>query len=328
MPDKAKRQLLVVGWAPTHDGEDKAFDSKTYSGGRLRDLMGVDPHSVAVVEYLLPSPVDDEKGADYSLARQRAVDLLIEHPKSQLLLIGREAARAFGVDKELGRNGYFHWFNTGERLVSVIPHPSGVNRWWNDKQNMERARLFLRDVSGVAPLGRHDQGGETVLAIDPDELERLAELHPTISEAAAFFRVSESTLKRRLRDPLYREAWETGKARTNLALRRIQLAHARRGNTKLLIHLGEVLLGQMTNSHQNLNISLGEPQRRLTITREELEETLSELDARYEMIQAGEVREERVVHDLRDNRDDEPEDRREDDDEPGFAETDAGEPEL
>lgn len=25
----------------------------------------------------------------------------------------------------------------------VLPHPSGVNRWWNDPANLEAARAFL-----------------------------------------------------------------------------------------------------------------------------------------------------------------------------------------
>ena len=62
-----------------------------------------------------------------------------------VLLVGKNVARAFRInDAE-----YFEWTSEGpgERCV-VVPHPSGINRWWNKTSNRERARLFF---SGLFP---------------------------------------------------------------------------------------------------------------------------------------------------------------------------------
>lgn len=69
-----------------------------------------------------------------------------------ILIAGRRVARAFGVYdveyfvsttfKDLVRPTGHPW-----RAI-VVPHPSGVNRWWNDERNQLRAHAFL------ASLGR------------------------------------------------------------------------------------------------------------------------------------------------------------------------------
>lgn len=46
---------------------------------------------------------------------------------------------------------FFRWIDDvrGARLV-VIPHPSGVSRWWNEPANVVQAKVFLRDLaSGI-----------------------------------------------------------------------------------------------------------------------------------------------------------------------------------
>jgi len=67
-------------------------------------------------------------------ARQAAQELALSGAERRIYL-GRRVAGAFG----------FH----GEWLVwrgreSVCPHPSGLNRWWNDPENVGRAREFWR----------------------------------------------------------------------------------------------------------------------------------------------------------------------------------------
>ena len=57
----------------------------------------------------------------------------------QVLLAGRGVAGAFGVDLP-----FFLWAEERGMMVAVVPHPSGVSRWWNDPANERRARRFLR----------------------------------------------------------------------------------------------------------------------------------------------------------------------------------------
>lgn len=80
--------------------------------------------------------------------------------------------------------------------------------------------------------------------IDIVALEKLGRLHCTLEEVAAYFDCSIATLVRRLGQDKYREAYDRGKARGKITLRRIQLKLARAGNPTMGIWLGKQLLGQ------------------------------------------------------------------------------------
>lgn len=84
-------------------------------------------------------------------ARSRARDLL-SVPRSLYVLCGAKVARAFGVDYEpLSRIGVGGLLIPTATLL-VIPHPSGLCRFWNEPGAFERARAFLRE-NGVLPDG-------------------------------------------------------------------------------------------------------------------------------------------------------------------------------
>jgi hypothetical protein len=54
------------------------------------------------------------------------------------LLAGRMVARCFGRrDEEM---------LDGRTRAAVVPHPSGLNRWWNHLPNRERYRSFFRTI--------------------------------------------------------------------------------------------------------------------------------------------------------------------------------------
>ena len=78
-----------------------------------------------------------------------------------------------------------------------------------------------------------------------DELERLAALQCTRAEAGAYFRVTEDAIKKALKKPEFREAWDRGKHSGLISLRRAQFqAATEQKNPALLIWLGKQLLGQ------------------------------------------------------------------------------------
>jgi hypothetical protein len=66
-----------------------------------------------------------------------------------VLLLGRNVAGAFG------RTGpYLEWVDDGVRMAAILPHPSGVNLWWNDPANEARGRVFLADLVRAARAAR------------------------------------------------------------------------------------------------------------------------------------------------------------------------------
>lgn len=77
------------------------------------------------------------------------------------------------------------------------------------------------------------------IKIDVEQLESLAERQWTITEVAAFFRVSRDTIERR-----YAANYADGKQRGFAKLRDLQWKRAEQGSDRMLIHLGEQYLGQ------------------------------------------------------------------------------------
>lgn len=82
-----------------------------------------------------------------------------------------------------------------------------------------------------------------MLELDVKDLEKLAAMHCTYNEIAAFFGVSQPTVKRRMTEDKYREAYERGQGKGQISLRRTQfrLAETHAG---MAIFLGKNYLGQ------------------------------------------------------------------------------------
>jgi hypothetical protein len=75
--------------------------------------------------------------------------------------------------------------------------------------------------------------------LDESRIVELAGKGHTLRDIAAFFGVSEDTLGRNYAEPIKR-----GRVLLNGTLRAKQIETAMRGNTRMLIFLGKVLLGQ------------------------------------------------------------------------------------
>ena len=62
----------------------------------------------------------------------------------RVVLLGHVVAECFGM---VGDFLEVHWTFDDRRWL-IFPHPSGVNRWWNDPKNRRRARAALRQFAG------------------------------------------------------------------------------------------------------------------------------------------------------------------------------------
>lgn len=80
--------------------------------------------------------------------------------------------------------------------------------------------------------------------ITAKRLERLGRLHCTLEELAGHFDVSVATMTRRLQQPALREAFERGRSKGKITVRRYQIKLLRAGNATMGIWLGKQLLGQ------------------------------------------------------------------------------------
>jgi uracil-DNA glycosylase len=157
--DRAFRKPLVVGQAPSrsHPAGAPAFSGKGSSARRLEISAGVPPgtllehfDTVNLIDFY-PGKVGKGDRFEREVA-ERSAALLVVRRWPVVLLAGKNVARAFGV-----RADYFRWaalVNGGR--VAVIPHPSGVNRWWNCPRNRAKAARFLRAVLARCAPGSSD----------------------------------------------------------------------------------------------------------------------------------------------------------------------------
>jgi hypothetical protein len=104
-----------------------------------------------------PNPRGTSHGSAFPahVARKRADEaarLLAAHrvelPYRVILLGGRRVQRAFGCDQ----TDLLHLtFTQAELRFFCIPHPSGLNKWWNSDENRRQMREFL--VKLAAEIG-------------------------------------------------------------------------------------------------------------------------------------------------------------------------------
>jgi hypothetical protein len=88
--------------------------------------------------------------------------------------------------------------------------------------------------------------GRPRVAVTTDAVFRLASLQCTQEEAAKYFGCTERTIRRRLAGPMYREAWEMGRARGRISFRRLGLRHASGSGPAAVaawIHMSKFILG-------------------------------------------------------------------------------------
>lgn len=143
-----ERDPILVGEAPSRES-DRAFGGR--SGRRLADVAGVSHERILSCPRwnLLPSNpgrVEGRKGDRFPLARAR------EHAESisrflafrRVIFVGRRVARAFRVPETVD---VLTWTaGPPGSTFAIVPHPSGVNTWWNDPAHRDAARAFLRDA--------------------------------------------------------------------------------------------------------------------------------------------------------------------------------------
>ena len=140
-----RKKMLIIGQAP--GGSDDISDKKRVfegtPGRRLAGLCGLtlDEFLAAfdTINVLERFPGKQGKGDAFPIKEARLCAAEINTEKYDLILLaGKNVAAAFGwVDAQ-----YMEW---RERFV-VIPHPSGVNRWWNDPRNMGSMRRFMQSL--------------------------------------------------------------------------------------------------------------------------------------------------------------------------------------
>lgn len=139
--------LLILGEAPSRQTRGMPPLSGM-TGRRLSALLGVPRESwgaagVEAANVLARWPGRSGRGSAFRLtqyARRNALKTLASAPVgARALLLGKRVASLVGFADQC----YFEWQPVGGLLVAVVPHPSGVNHWWNDPSNRALAAEFF-----------------------------------------------------------------------------------------------------------------------------------------------------------------------------------------
>ena len=153
-------KILLVGQAPSKNGGygDKALDAgiPTSASGRLLKLMGIPRDEyldtftrVNLLDYW-PGALASGRGDKFPIAeaRESAKRILAQFQFPwKILCVGQRVGECF-IHKS--RLKYYEWtlcasnFPPAMRDVAIIPHTSGLNRYWNDPSNVKLAENFLR----------------------------------------------------------------------------------------------------------------------------------------------------------------------------------------
>jgi uracil-DNA glycosylase len=136
--------ILIVGQAPSASS-DPSEPLSGRSGRRLASLCGMTLEEFLRafdrVNLLPEFPGKASKGDRFPMAagRSAAKAILAASQPRRCVLLGTGVWKSFGLPPSPAP---FLWLPAGPRLFSLCPHPSGVNRWWNDPLNEGQARSF------------------------------------------------------------------------------------------------------------------------------------------------------------------------------------------
>ncbi len=153
-------QVALIGQAPGPKG-DPMTPLMGRVGRRLAFMMDVGFPEEYLELFARTNLLDSYPGArkgkgdlfsvdDASDPAEEILKLLEANGGGELILLGKNVAAAFGLkqldwltrfDISVGDHDQPPFFNI---RVSIVPHPSGANHWWNDPKNQRAAKSHLR----------------------------------------------------------------------------------------------------------------------------------------------------------------------------------------
>lgn len=140
MTEAAPRPLLVGELNPFGGPDSFALYPRPEhcSGGRLRRILGL-----TEPEYLDSFDRANLCRRSWSLtaARSRAAELLVD--RGVLVLLGAKVCAAFGVKYAPFTHTRRGFAQSEHPLLVLLPHPSGLNRAWNEVGAEQRARTCV-----------------------------------------------------------------------------------------------------------------------------------------------------------------------------------------
>lgn len=142
------RNPILIGQAPGRRGSPEPLGG--LCGRRLAGIFGMSAaeyaRSFERVNLMKKYTGKKGKGDAFSNSQARhaaclLTDELARRPRLFAVAMGHQVGKALGL-----KGGYFKWGLVGYTPAFVMPHPSGVNAWWNDEANREKVKTFCREL--------------------------------------------------------------------------------------------------------------------------------------------------------------------------------------
>jgi len=139
-------KIVLIGEAPSRAASaDEALLGRV--GRKIAQLSGL-----TLEEYLttyerlnlLPNPISWY--VNPRIALRLEAQIMMESLRGKTcILLGAKVAHAFNFSSQP-----LVWQRRFSLRVAVVPHPSGRNRFYNDKNSAERVRAFLTELCATA----------------------------------------------------------------------------------------------------------------------------------------------------------------------------------
>lgn len=187
-------KALIVGQAPARSGDGTPFSGR--SGQRFCQLLEVpDLEHVRrwfdldnlLTEKLPKRPTGRGDVFHVKRAHQRAEEIIASSPASRTIVAcGRQVWSAFGCDLSADWFGRCVKVNRRGEWVELrlFPHPSGISHFWNEPQNVQRARDALKAIAFSALIIGRDDPSERSLTLPGPSEKRSSRTHRAQSRRA------------------------------------------------------------------------------------------------------------------------------------------------
>ena len=152
-------KIGLVGQAPSRRG-DPCKPLAGPNGRKIARLAGMSyDELIACRRRHLNRHYSRKRGKGDAFDRAKgyvnAADVLMDWRVERIVLLGKNVARCFGF-RDLPFLAEIRIYG---RLFLIFPHPSGTNRWWNERRARQLLQRFLRGET--VPAGSRKSGRST-----------------------------------------------------------------------------------------------------------------------------------------------------------------------
>ena len=149
-------KIGLVGQAPSRRGDPRKPLAGP-NGQKIARLAGMSyDELIACRRRHLNTHYNGKRGKgarfDHAKGNVKAADVLLDWRVERIVLLGKNVARCFGFRDV----PFLAEISIYGRRFLIFPHPSGTNRWWNERRARQLLQRFLRGKT--VPAGFRKSG--------------------------------------------------------------------------------------------------------------------------------------------------------------------------